>query len=187
MLQCDQLAKMGNDFWRTPTLTATLLGQRTVIDTLYNVALLSYRLLSEVVLTNHRINDRGSVLTTGLRSMPQAINMALSNEVLKRLLLSYIDFGVNKLHQQRTIRLAIPATKTAVLGARALALDPTSEATTIGSAASFRALLLAGAVMRAQAHASTPSDETTGRADPSATPSPCDAGAAQPLCRSPHH
>lgn len=47
-----------------------------------NVALLSYRRPGELLLTIIWINHRGSVPTTSLRSMQQAIDMALSNEVL---------------------------------------------------------------------------------------------------------
>lgn len=53
-----------------------------------NITLLSYRLPGEVLLTIPWINHRGSMPTNGLRGMKQAIDIALHNEVLNRLLLA---------------------------------------------------------------------------------------------------
>lgn len=78
-----------------------------------------------MVLTIPWINHRGSVPTTGLQGLMQAIDMAGRNEVLNRVLLAYIYFGVNQLYQQSAMRPATPTLETTILIAVALTLAPT--------------------------------------------------------------
>lgn len=125
------------------------------------------------MLTIPWINYRGLVFTTGQSGMQQAIDMALSKEVLNRRLLSYINFRVNK-PKSASMRPATPATATTILGAVALAVALTSGVPTTATAVSLSAPFYAGAVTRTQAHALTLPDDTTGRTDPVTIPPPGD-------------
>lgn len=119
------------------------------------IALPSYRLFGELVLTISWINNRGSVLTTDLGGMQIAIYMELNNEVFNRLLLSNIDFRVIQLQQQRAIRPATQTPDTTVMGGAALTLPPVSRvhAAATTAAATSNKTPYAAAVTRAQATA----------------------------------
>lgn len=91
-----------------------------------NIAL-PQSLHGNVVLTIPWIDHSGSLLTTYLHEMQQAIDMALNNGFLNRLPLSYIDFRVNRLQQQREMNPATPAPATTVLAAVSVAQHPLAK------------------------------------------------------------